>query len=120
MPLALGLMHMGASPGAALAFLISGPATNAATIAATWKHLGGRAMAAYLLTIVVSAVAGGLTLDWLFGTLNVAPPTAAAHEHHAAAGGWVPSAWAALLLAVLAVSFLAKTHEDDWEEENES
>jgi len=30
-PLAVGFIHLGASPGAALAFLIAGPATNAAT-----------------------------------------------------------------------------------------
>ena len=38
-----GLIAKGVSPGAALAFLIAGPATNAATIAALWKMLGRRA-----------------------------------------------------------------------------
>ena len=42
-PIAAGFMHMGASPGAALAFLISGPATNLATFTTVWKLLGARA-----------------------------------------------------------------------------
>ena len=60
-PIAAGLIHLGASPGAALAFLIAGPATNAATITTVWKLLGGRTAILYLLTIAISAVGGGLT-----------------------------------------------------------
>ena len=65
-PIAAGLIHMGASPGAALAFLISGPATNAATITTTWKLLGRRTALLYLLTIAISAIGCGLLLDWIF------------------------------------------------------
>lgn len=115
-PIAIGLMHLGASPGAALAFLIAGPATNAATVAAMWKFLGGRAMALYLLTIVVSAVVGGLTLDWLFATLNVRVPMLTEHDH-AAASVWISSAWAVVLLGIMAFSYLAKSHDDEWEEQ---
>lgn len=115
-PIAIGLIHLGASPGAALAFLIAGPATNTATIAAMWKFLGGRAMALYLLTIVVSAVVGGLTLDWLFATLSVEPMWAG-HVHHSAASVWISSAWAVVLLGIMAFSYLAKSHDDEWEEQ---
>ena len=114
-PIAVALMYLGASPGAALAFLIAGPATNIATIAAVWKFLGGRAMALYLLTIVVSAVVGGLTLDWLFATLNAGAPAAVVHEQHAASSSWVSSAWAAALLGILAFSYLTKSR-DEWHE----
>ncbi len=113
-PIAVGLIHLGASPGAALAFLIAGPATNTATIAAMWKFLGGRAMFLYLLTIAVSAVAGGLTLDWLFATLDVGVPIATDHAQHTAMGVWLSSAWAVILLAVLAYSYLVKSHDDEW------
>jgi len=115
-PLVVGLMHLGASPGAALAFLIAGPATNAAMIAAMWKFLGPRAMALYLLTIVVSAVGGGLTLDWLFDTLNVGPHLPAEHVHHAAASVGKSSAWAIAILGVIAFSYWAKTRDNQWEE----
>ena len=40
-PIALGLIHAGLSPGAALVFLISGPATNTAALTTLWKVLGG-------------------------------------------------------------------------------
>ncbi|MBU4271418.1 MAG: SO_0444 family Cu/Zn efflux transporter [Planctomycetes bacterium] len=113
-PIAVGLIHLGASPGAALAFLIAGPATNAATITTMWKFLGGRATVLYLLTIAVSAVVGGLTLDWLFATLDVGVPTPAGHDHHTAMGVWLSSAWAILLLAILAFSYLVKSHDDEW------
>lgn len=113
-PIAVGLIHLGASPGAALAFLIAGPATNAATIASMWKFLGGRAMFLYLLTIAVSAVAGGLTLDWLFATLDVGVPMPTDHGQHTAMGVWLSSAWAVILLAILAFSYLVKSHDDEW------
>ena len=58
-PIAAGLIHLGASPGAALAFLIAGPASNAATITTVWKLLGRRTVFLYLLTIAVSAVGAG-------------------------------------------------------------
>ena len=59
-PIAVGLMHMGASPGAAFAFLIAGPATNAATFTTIWKVLGRRSALLYLGTVAASAVVGGL------------------------------------------------------------
>lgn len=120
-PIAVGLMHLGASPGVALAFLIAGPATNAATIAATWKFLGGRATALYLLTIALTAVGGGLALDWLYEALDHARPTMAAiGEHHAHADVWTTSVWAVILLAVLAYSYYSKPgkpRDEEWLDE---
>ncbi|MBN1393652.1 MAG: SO_0444 family Cu/Zn efflux transporter [Pirellulales bacterium] len=112
-PIAVGLIHLGASPGAALAFLIAGPATNVATITAMWKYIGGRAIVIYLLTIAASAILGGLTLDWLFATLDMEVPLPTGHEHHAG-GGWISSAWAMALLAVMAYSYFAKKQRDAW------
>ncbi len=62
-PIAVGFMHLGASPGAALAFLISGPATNAATIATVWSMLGRRTALVYLSTVFFGALAAGLGYD---------------------------------------------------------
>ncbi len=53
----------GVSPGAALAMLITGPATNAATIVTIWKVLGRRTCLIYLGTMMVSAFVGGMLLD---------------------------------------------------------
>ena len=75
-PLAAVFMHAGASPGAALAFLIAGPATNAATFTTIWKVLGRRTAGLYLVTIAVSAVACGLLLDGLFKAVGATAPRA--------------------------------------------
>ena len=80
-PIAAGLIHAGASPGAALAFLISGPATNAATITTVWKLLGQRTALLYLLAVVISAVGGGLLLDWLMPAMHAVVPPLADHAH---------------------------------------
>jgi len=106
-PIAAGFMHLGASPGAALAFLIAGPATNAATVTTVWKVLGRRTAALYLLTIAVTAVACGLLLDWLMGAVQAALPHLGVHSHVPAEITWFSSAWAIALLAVLAYSFWA-------------
>ena len=108
MPIAAGLIHLGASPVAALAFLITGPATNAATITTVWKLLGSRTTALYLLTIAISAVAGGLALDWLMAATQATVPCVAGHAHHAMGGSWLSAFWAGLLLAVFLFSYAAR------------
>jgi uncharacterized protein len=107
-PIAAGLIHAGASPGAALAFLIAGPASNAATIATVWKLLGRRTVFLYLLTIAVTAVAAGLALDWLMGAMQWSVPPLGEHTHHTMAGGWLSAFWQILLLLVLGFSYAAK------------
>lgn len=99
-PIGLGLLAVGASPGAVLAFLIAGPATNAATLSVTWKVLGRRTGIVYLLTVVVVAIAAGLALDATFTLESLRLPAAAmqGHEHGMT---WVDHLWAALLLLLL-------------------
>jgi uncharacterized protein len=105
-PIAAGLIHLGASPGAALAFLISGPATNAATITTTWKLMGRRSALLYLLTVAVSAVGCALLLDWIFSFVPYALPQLDSHVHqHMHEGGWMSAFWAVVLLAVIGVSY---------------
>jgi hypothetical protein len=106
-PIAAGLIHAGASPGAVLAFLIAGPASNAATITTIWKLLGRRTILLYLMTIVVSGIAAGLLLDWLLPTFQLKVPDLSKESHAAMHGGWVSPFWAILLLAVLGYSYLA-------------
>ena len=107
-PIAAGLIHVGASPGAALAFLIAGPATNAATITTVWKLLGRRTALLYLLTIAISAVGGGLLLDWLMPAMQVGVPPLATHVHGTMGFDWLSAVWAILLLAILAYSYAAR------------
>ncbi|MBF0546671.1 MAG: SO_0444 family Cu/Zn efflux transporter [Candidatus Riflebacteria bacterium] len=70
-PVALGFMHLGASPGAILVFLITGPATNAASILLVLHMLGRRLTVIYLLTIVFGSLVAGLSLDKIFAGLQV-------------------------------------------------
>lgn len=62
-PIAAALIAAGVSPGAALVFLLAGPATNLATLGVVGKDLGPRALTAYLGGIGLSSVACGLLLD---------------------------------------------------------
>ncbi|MCP4593313.1 MAG: SO_0444 family Cu/Zn efflux transporter [bacterium] len=64
-PIALGLIASGVSPGAALVFLLAGPATNTASLVVLAKHLGRPVLAVYLCSIAVVSVLMGLWLDAL-------------------------------------------------------
>ena len=70
-PVAAALIVTGISPGAALVFLMTGPATNAATIATVWKTMGRKTALLYLLSVGASAVGAGLLLDLLFTKVNI-------------------------------------------------
>lgn len=60
-PIAASLIMKGVSPGAALVFLLTGPATNAITISTVVKTLGKKAAAVYLLSIgIISFLLGYL------------------------------------------------------------
>ena len=77
-PVAAALMfHQGISPGAAMVFLMTGPATNAATIATICGVMGRRTAVIYLATVVVMALGMGLLLDTLM-TAGGADPHARA------------------------------------------
>ncbi len=106
-PIALGFMHMGASPGAALVFLISGPATNAAAISVVWQLLGRRTAIIYLATAALGALLAGISLDALY---NYLPPAMVPMAHHAEAhaSGWVGNASAVALLIILLASLFEK------------
>lgn len=63
-PIALSLMLKGISPGAALIFLMAGPATNVATLAVVRKVLGTRITLLYLVSIIVGAILFALFIDF--------------------------------------------------------
>jgi len=64
-PVAAALIAKGLSPGAALVFLLVGPATNAATLSVASQLLGGRRLRIYVLTVLALSIAAGLALDQL-------------------------------------------------------
>jgi len=94
-PIAAMLIHAGVSPGAAMVFLIAGPATNTAAVFALWTQIGRRATFAYLATICGVASVSGFVLDLLF---TVAIPAVPHLHEHGASSLWQ---WAASGLLVL-------------------
>ena len=101
-PVAAALIAKGVSPGAAVVFLMTGPATNAATIATVWKVLGRRTAVIYLLTVALSALGAGLLLDVLIENVRIG---SVAHVH-AAGVSYAEQISAVVLLGVLGFSFL--------------
>jgi uncharacterized membrane protein YraQ (UPF0718 family) len=69
-PLAAVMVAKGFSVGAALVFLLVGPATNLGTLAIVWKLLGKRAVFAYLFSIVAVAWCFGWLVDGVFPGLS--------------------------------------------------
>jgi hypothetical protein len=70
-PIAAALILKGVSPGAALVFLLVGPATNVASLTVVTGILGKRATAIYLGTIAVSAVFFGLVVDQVYISMGI-------------------------------------------------
>ncbi|MHC4264453.1 MAG: SO_0444 family Cu/Zn efflux transporter [Planctomycetota bacterium] len=64
-PIAAALIIKGISPGTALVFLMTGPATNAASFITIWKGLGRTTAFAYLTSVIGCALVSGLLLDYI-------------------------------------------------------
>ena len=99
-PLAAVLLMKGISPGAALVFLMAGPATNVATMLVISNTMGRKAFLIYLSTIVVGALAFGTAVNELlpaswFGMDHMN------HHNHEMGGNWVNLASTILLGALI-------------------
>ncbi|MFH1349480.1 MAG: SO_0444 family Cu/Zn efflux transporter [Pseudomonadota bacterium] len=70
-PIAAAFILTGVSPGAALVFLLAGPATNITSLTVLLGILGKRATAIYLSSIAVSAVGFGLIVDQVYSFLGL-------------------------------------------------
>ncbi|MFI3290055.1 MAG: SO_0444 family Cu/Zn efflux transporter [Rikenellaceae bacterium] len=67
-PIALSLLMKGISPGAALIFLMAGPATNVAALAVVKKVLGTRTTLLYLMSIILGAIGFAVIIDFALPT----------------------------------------------------
>jgi len=65
-PIAAALVAGGLSPGAALVFLLAGPATNAATLTVVGSQLGRAATLRYLLSIGACSLLFGWLVNRLY------------------------------------------------------
>jgi hypothetical protein len=75
-PIAAALILKGVSPGAALVFLLAGPATNIATMTVLIGTLGKRATAIYLASIALCALMFGLMVDRIYALLGLSATAA--------------------------------------------
>ena len=97
-PIAAALVHAGFPTGAALVFLMAGPATNIATIGSVYRGFGARVLGVYLAVIIVGSVVLGCVFAF------VVPETAAPIAYAPTDGGWI-AAIAACVLSVLLLWF---------------
>jgi len=91
-PMVAVLIAQGLSPGAALVFLLAGPATNAASLVVLRRILGQRA-------IVICALALGYAVDGVYALSGIAPRALERMHHDHTGFDWL--SWGA------AVAFMA-------------
>ncbi len=106
-PIAAALILKGLSPGAALVFLLVGPATNVASFFVLRRALGGRTVVIYLVTLVGTALALGLLTNWIYTAWSL--PPVAASAAHADEGGIVHTLAAVVLALLCAASLWRRT-----------
>jgi len=99
-PIAAALVASGMPAGAALVFLMAGPATNVATIGAVYRGFGGRVVAVYLATIIGGSVGLGVLFDAVIETGSVVE---AAHHHSTAWWAVAAAIAGAVIFAVFAI-----------------
>ena len=111
-PVAAVLLMKGISPGAALVFLMAGPATNAATIMVLTKVLGRKTSYAYLLSIILGALLFGLLIDYSLPrewfTLSGLHSHVGSHEGHFALPLWLQWASSISLTFLIINGFIQK------------
>ena len=92
-PIAAALVGAGMPTGAAMVFLMAGPATNVATLGAVKRAFGVRTLGVYLGTLVLGSLVFGLAYEELFGALTLG----AVHAHEHAPAWWEGVAAGALI-----------------------
>ena len=95
-PIATALVASGLPVGAALVFLLAGPATNVATLGAVYRTLGRRPLVIYLTTIILGSFACG----WAFQFVLSADRPSVVPGHDMST--WWSTAAATLLVMLIA------------------
>lgn len=98
-PIAATLMLKGISPGAALVFLVLGPAVNGATITTMFKILGGKAGTIYLAVIASCSIVLGTLLN--LSGMKLMPTQFFMHSMH-------ETHWLSLLSAILLAALMLR------------
>jgi uncharacterized membrane protein YraQ (UPF0718 family)/copper chaperone CopZ len=104
-PIAAILMLKGLSPGAAIVFLMAGPATNAATMTVIGNVFGRRSLIIYLISIIIGAYFFGTMVNEFLPREWFLDPIAQIHgdEH---AHGFLPH-WLKMVSSFLLAGLIA-------------
>ena len=112
-PMAAALVLKGLSPGAALVYLLAGPATNLGSVIVLLKVLGRRAVFVYLAAVAIVTLAAGLSLNALYSAWGLDP-----RATFGTASEFIPDAVktvaAALLVGLLIASMMRTRVPDEW------
>ncbi len=106
-PLAAVLLMKGISPGAALVFLMAGPATNVATMMVISNTMGKKAFFIYLATIVGGALFFGTVVNELLPASWFGMRHMGSHEH-VMGGNWVNAVSTIFLSGLILVAIWNK------------
>lgn len=104
-PIAAALMAKGLSPGAAMVFLLAGPATNTVAIAVGRDLVGKRGVVVYLVTIIIGSVVAGIAVDQLAALIGASGGEA--FHHHESPPGPVGIVTGYAMLGMLAYHLAA-------------
>lgn len=107
-PIAAALVLKGLSPGAALVFLLAGPATNAATLTVIGRFWGKKVTAIYLAAIACCSLLAGWLLNRIYAWTgaSISDWVSKSTEH---AVSPLAIFWALLLLVLIARSLWASS-----------
>lgn len=103
-PLAAAMILKGLNPGAALVFLLAGPATNLASFMVIRDFMGTRSAVIYYAAIALGALSAGLALDGLYFMLAL-DPAATLGRAAELAPEWVELTSALILLALFGATY---------------
>ncbi len=107
-PIALAFIKAGISPGAALIFLITGPATNAATLTTLWKIIGKKQLIVFLATLALCALGAGFIINSMDLKLGIGEAAC----DYGNKQGWFGILAAVALIGILAKGMLPEKHKD--------
>jgi uncharacterized membrane protein YraQ (UPF0718 family) len=108
-PIAAALALKGISPGAALVFLMAGPATNVASFTVVSKIIGKKAAIIYLSVIISISFALGVAVNYLYGFLGISISSWVQGVHHEEFGV-IAIGSSIILLLLIGRTFLPSKH----------
>lgn len=118
-PIAAVLLLKGVSPGAALVFLMAGPATNMATISVIGNTMGRKSLLVYLATIIGGATLFGLLINWLIPADFMLKYVVHIHEgEHEMLPKWLQIASSVLLVGSLVFGYFYERFEKAKKQQN--